>query len=117
MTRKTTFAALLAAPLLALGGGLAYAGTSSGGGTAPTPAVTTTQTSTPAPTPSTGQYPTTPGYPGGNWYYSNGHWCCGDNHTGQNQSTTGTPGYQQGNGQYGYNQQTGHHNTGGCWDR
>ncbi len=80
-TSKTIFAAIAAAPLLALGGGLAYANT---GGTPPAPAVTTAttaRTATPAPAPGTGQHPAVGTCRNGTWHYNGGRWCC-DTRTG-----------------------------------
>ena len=82
-SKKAILTAITAAPLLALGGGLAYANT--GGGTPPAPAVTTattTSTATPAaPAPGTGQHPAAGTCRTGTWHYSDGRWCC-DTHAG-----------------------------------
>ena len=125
-TSKTIFAAIAAAPLLALGGGLAYAST--GGGIPPAPAVTTAttaRTAAPAPAPGTGQHPAAGTCRNGTWHYNDGRWCRDDTHAGyqnpatqiratqnqagQSRDTRGS-GYRhgsgyQGSGQYGYYQQ------------
>lgn len=144
-SKKTILTAITAAPLLALGGGLAYANT--GGGTPPAPAVTTAttaHTATPAPAPGTGQHPAAGTCRNGTWHYNNGRWCCDDTHAGsQNPATqhratqarvqvtqpqasrvqvTRSYGYQhgsgyQGNAQHGYYQQASHHgHDDGCMD-
>lgn len=138
-SKKTIVAAITAAPLLALGGGLAYAST--GGGSQPTPAVTTAtaaQTATPAPAASPGQHPATQTCRNGSWYYSGGRWCRGNDHAGdqnhatqnrasQGQATWGS-GYQrgsryqdsgyQGTGQHGSYPWTSQRGDGhGCRDR
>ncbi len=142
-SKKTILTAITAVPLLALGGGLAYANT--GGGTPPAPAVTTAttaRTATPALAPGAVQHPAV-----GNWHYNGGRWCCDDTHVGyqtpaaqhrasqghatriratqhqvgQRQATR-VSGYRhgsgyRGNGQHGYDQRFSHHGHGdGCRD-
>lgn len=133
-SKKTILTAITAAPLLALGGGLAYANTS--GGTPPAPAVTTAttaQTATLVPAHGAAQHPAAGTCRNGTWHYNGGRWCCDDTHAGyqtpaiqhqatQNQATRGS-GYQhssgyQGNGQHAYYQQASYHgHDDGCRDR
>lgn len=82
-TSKTIFAAIATAPLLALGGGLAYANTG-GGGTPPAPAVTTAttaRTAIPTQAPGTSQHPAAGTCRNGTWHYNDGRWCY-DTHAG-----------------------------------
>ena len=116
-SKKTILTAITAAPLLALGRGLAYANT--GSGTPPAPAVTTAttaHTATPAPAPGTGQHPAAGTCRNGTWHYNDGRWCCDTTHAGyQNPATQHQP--SQGNGQYGYQQASHQGHDDGCRDR